>query len=155
MTNSFTPTIRTATPSDMVFVASSWRSCYRSSHFAGPIPMDLYNSLYRDIISRVLARRDIQVRVSAKDEDIFGYVVFEHGVLHWLYVKDPYRRLGCARALFESAKFAQGASFVYTFKTADAAEVIRKKHLMGKFNPMIVRYAEDKEIKEHDEGRHG
>jgi GNAT superfamily N-acetyltransferase len=75
------------TDQDRRFVVGSWAASFRDSHSAGPIPFELYDSIYRDqVIPWMLARPGVTVWVAyhpGEDDprlDIHGWIAVERGV---------------------------------------------------------------------------
>lgn len=60
---------------------------------------------------------------------VMGYVVFEPGILHWLYVKRDYRGFGVGkallRAMFNSIEFPGAPDkWIYTHRTKASARFL-------------------------------
>jgi hypothetical protein len=53
---------------------------------------------------------------------ILGYLVREGHIVHWAYVKKPFRRLGILRALAAGVP----PDFLYTHRTIDAEPIVRR-----------------------------
>lgn len=94
-------------PEELPFLLDSWTRSYQRSPWAGVVPNHRYPEMMREMIAGLLGRGMV-VLVAAEPESgrIMGYVAYEvkgaeqtTAVLHFIYVKDPYRKLGLARAL--------------------------------------------------------
>jgi GNAT superfamily N-acetyltransferase len=132
----------------------AWIESFRESHAAGPIPMAMYRRFYREVLTWILEREGCQVLVACNSEDenqVFGFLVHETGnldrrtrrpvpVIHYLFIKQPYRRLGVASELLRAAKIDPRHPFLFTFKTATGTDVIRKKKLGANWSPLLVRF---------------
>lgn len=99
--------IRPATASDLPFIYSAWLKSFRRHPWVSPAPNAVYYKYHHDIIDRLLQRGLISVACSDEDEDqILGFVVYENRanlvILHYYYVKQPYRRMGIAGQLLRS-----------------------------------------------------
>jgi ribosomal protein S18 acetylase RimI-like enzyme len=56
------------------------------------------------IVEGLLSRSTAIIACNPEDPDhIVGYIVFEDGVIHWLYVKKPFRQRGIGRELLAIA----------------------------------------------------
>ncbi len=97
--------IRPATQGDINFIFNSW---LKSSHSTLPkafeIPHTIYYSEHHKLLETILKRCTILVACDKKDPTmIYGYIVAEllHGfpTIHYLYVKQTFRRLGIATNL--------------------------------------------------------
>src|SRR5436309_249818 len=94
---------RPGTDADWPFVFATWLRCYRySSAFAKPIPEEVFFRFHHAVIQRILSRGASLRIAHLADEPgvILGYLVTEPGVVHFVYVKKPFRRNGIARSLF-------------------------------------------------------
>ena len=107
-------------PGDVPFVMDSWLKSYRTSPWAGVVPNNRYFEVYGEAITGLLAR-GAKVHIACAGHDrtkILGWLCSEdvHGgqVIHYVYVKDPYRRKGLGHSLMEL--YAPNARF-YTFRT--------------------------------------
>ncbi len=161
-------TIRTATATDLDFIRNSWRDSYRMSHMAGPIPMNRYRAVYDDLIGQLLARDGVQVLVAyiadhAPPNDAFGWLCIEHGasaparvrengrwtdgmspltqpLVHYVYVKQPFRRHHIARSLFVAAGVDVARHWVHTFSTAIVPKIRHTRDWGGVFDPRLARF---------------
>jgi hypothetical protein len=95
--------IRPAIPTDIPFVYSTWLRSYRTGSGLGlQSGKHQYFVLYQMILDQILERESTTVLVAALDEDLsiaLGYIVIEPKILHYVFVKEPFRRFGIAKAL--------------------------------------------------------
>ena len=106
--------IRPGRGGDRSFIINSWVRSYAKRAIAdspqpggiGPPRTEaaVYVSSQNRLVERLLARSDILVACGREDSDqIFGYIAYEDpNLLHYLYVKIPFRRLGIGRLLTSS-----------------------------------------------------
>lgn len=94
-------TYREVRPDDESFIYSSWLKSFRAgSTWAAEIPGQIYFSNHKKVIARLLGEAGVVVAANPEATDqIFGYGVYQPTaggvtVLHYVYVKHPYRRLG-------------------------------------------------------------
>jgi len=93
------------------FVIHSWLKSFRNSGFAKHIPAHLYFASHHALIERLLKRgARACAAVFADDPDtLIGWMCTEGTVLHYLYVKHVFRRIGIGTKLLaslpESPKF--------------------------------------------------
>jgi hypothetical protein len=99
-------TLRELQPDDVSFIFNSWLKSHRDSPTVAGVPNGIYYAAHHAIIERCLKHPQARVLVACNSEDsgqIFGYVVGEQQagatILHWLYVKHPFRGFGVARSL--------------------------------------------------------
>lgn len=96
--------IRFAEIQDLPLVFSSWLKSYRKHAATQGLSNDVYFSGQRELIARLLQRATVRLLVSVEDPShIYGWACTELSgglpVLHYVYVKQTYRRLGFARLL--------------------------------------------------------
>lgn len=137
---------------DVPFVFDSWLRSYNGSDHAGPLPKHLYWPTYRRVIEELLARETVETVVAVPlgedlEQSIAGYLVHERGrafpIVHYLYVKQAFRRLGVCRFLFKAAQIDPFQRFDYTFRTKNTAETLdrlRGMHIIARFRPDGARY---------------
>lgn len=109
------------------FVFDSWARSYRRSRWAGTIPNHLYDTVSREGSKGIIDRPNTRVVVAVAPGDerrVMGYYVAEPGVLHWLYVKQAFRRMGIGRSLLAHAD-AQFELKEYTHRTNASAGFLR------------------------------
>ena len=99
--------IRNLSPDDSAFVFSSWLRNYRASSIIVKNVLDsVYFPKHHRLIESILARRECRTRIAYVAGDphtIIGYLVAEatlpRPILHWIYVKSAFRRMGVATEL--------------------------------------------------------
>ena len=97
------------TSEEFKFVVDSWSNSFRKSPYAGCVPNNLWAEVSRATITQLIMRPTAEVTVAlAPTTDgsrgrVMGYYVSEPGILHWLYVKKDFRRLGIGTKLLENS----------------------------------------------------
>ena len=125
--------LRKAAAADVPFILNSWlRSHYDAWAEPHGIPKGRYYAETHRSACLTLARAECLLAVNPEDEThLLGYVVWEPGTLHYVYVKHPYRREGLASRLLEATGLQRG--FHYTHHTeAGRALALR---MGAHFNP--------------------
>lgn len=103
--------IRPTVPSDLNFIISSWKKCYKQSATNYWVPSIVYERRQLDTITRLIERGcSILVACNSQDfNEIFGYLVYERiddvNIAHFLYIKSEQRRQGIGSALMVKAGF--------------------------------------------------
>lgn len=118
--------IRPATENDRRFVVNSWFESYRPHVDAG---FDVFAAGHRRHMDALFAVcPPPSVACDLEDPDtIFGWALAKGAHLHYVYVKQPFRRLGVAKALVVPAvKW-------YTFETP--AGLTLAKSLQLRYDP--------------------
>lgn len=131
--------IRPANEEDIPMIFNSWLKSYRTSQFAQMIASSIYFSEHHKTIERIL--KAATVLVACNDEDsshIYGWICAHQvaGIftLHYLYVKQPFRRMGLAHLLFNSFEHSEGAG-VFTHHTRPMEAISKKYNLV--YHPYI------------------
>lgn len=103
--NSGTPpvTLRDGLPSDLPHVCKSWLNSFRTLPVE-PDPYRYAKGIYfprrRPIVEALLSRAHLTVACHPDDPDtIAGWACWEPGWLHYVFVKDTFRRAGVASML--------------------------------------------------------
>ncbi len=119
--------IREACEADVGFIMSSWKRSWRVSPWAGCIRNDEYFASISSTIEGLIARgATLQVACLAGNEGrILGWCcseVLADGTcaINYIYVKDPYLRLGIGDKLVNAAKGTKPG--LYTFRFHQVAE---------------------------------
>jgi GNAT superfamily N-acetyltransferase len=113
--------------SDENFVFRAWiDAAYSNGVQYRGVKKYLFCAFFRQVITGLLAR-GAQVLIAAEPDSpvIFGYIVSEpfllidnhKGVVHWIYVKANWRRMGIATKLIEATGIDPDKAY-YTIKTA-------------------------------------
>lgn len=94
-------------PEDAGFVFSSWlKSYYGNSPHNTWIPKKIYQKEQAIIITKLLNRSDLSIAAMSEDERIIiGYLVYEKGIIHYVYIKEPFRGLGIGKKLIQENGF--------------------------------------------------
>jgi len=89
---------------DLPFVMRSWHVSYRDSQYAKAPSKDAYYDAQRAVIEQALKAGDTLVAHWPGEPDhLLGFVCGRGPVVHYVYVKQPYRRRRLGRSLFEHA----------------------------------------------------
>ncbi len=141
---------RPASHDDLRFVVSAWSSSYKHAHTAGMIHTDDWADVMHRQIERVLARPDARTVVAFESKDptfLYGWIcgdTSEHvPLVFYVYVKEPYRRAGHARHLFEALGVRPSDRFVYACKTAIVPTLARSIP-SARFNPAVLRFPKER-----------
>lgn len=125
-------TFDTPTAEEFPLVFDSWANSFRKSPWAGCISNRLYDEVMRTTLAEIIDRgARIRVAVLTLEDGtrrVLGYSVSEpsKGVLHWVYVKQPFRGVGVGRKILEEA--CPTGDWKYTFRTRAST-----KFLGGRF----------------------
>ena len=107
---------------DVNFIYNSWLKSYADNNYFNPIKGPAYYGYQKLLINKLLNQSIISIVCNPEDEDqIFGYAVYEIDnsklILHWIYIKYNFRRLGVCRFLLDTILSARmDRNFFLTFK---------------------------------------
>ena len=111
--------IRPVEHDDVPFIINSWlRSYWKATAHNQGIAKNAYYTYHHKLVEKAVKDELIFVAVNTHDsEQIFGWCCFkdqyEMHILHYIYVKQPFRRFGIAQALLNSI----GSLDIITHKT--------------------------------------
>lgn len=96
-------TIRPPRPEDRAFIYATWlRGLYYGNPWFTQIDKDSYMASYHKILDQLFLKPDVDIKIACVTEDpelILGYSVSEPSILHWVFVKQAWRRFGIAKQL--------------------------------------------------------
>lgn len=100
--------LRPARNEDFNFIANSYLKSYRTAPETRPMINDIYFPEYKSRLEHMARTGAILVACARDDDDqIFGYVITgqigQYPILHYVYVKFPFRKVGIGKALLTSA----------------------------------------------------
>ncbi len=135
--------VRQGRPSDIKFITNSWLKSYRDSHTVKGCPNDLYYRYQHKVIDALLPTSGVLVLCDSVDDDfILGYVVYQRVegmvLLHWLYIKHPFRRRHLAKDLIKLVLKAEARedgtppAVVFTHKTKGVNEILHHYRVAGR-----------------------
>lgn len=94
------PAVRPATAEDLIFIRSSWKTDFWKVHARKSMSHKVYAQGQSARIARLLLRSTALVAYFPQvPDEVLGWAVFEGDVLHYVYVKSSYRRVGIASGL--------------------------------------------------------
>lgn len=100
--------IRSANKDDIPFVYSTWLRSYKhSSPVTRCIRSDAFYAGHQKILDSILSSEGVTVVIACDREDlnlIFGFLAYEPEIVHFVYIKKPFRKMGIAKKLLESQK---------------------------------------------------
>jgi GNAT superfamily N-acetyltransferase len=136
---------REALPADLPFAIGTWSSNYKNSHYAGIVQTEDWPDVMHAAIGKILARPTTRTIVAFEPPAfLYGFIAGELAdtmpVVHWIYVKSPYRKAGIARGLFAALGVDPAREFLYTCRTIACVRLADKIPL-ARFTPGAARYA--------------
>jgi GNAT superfamily N-acetyltransferase len=134
---------------DREFIVSTWSSTYKASHFSGPVYTDRYASVMHEAFGNVLDRPEATALIACERDDpdfFYGHIVGEvqrgeAPIVHYVFVKAPYRQTGIARGLFAALGVDPNSYFVFTCNNGTAIDMVKDRKIRGRFDPNGIRYS--------------
>lgn len=120
-------TFRQANGDDLNFIYSTWLDSFHDDSCFGRMSFNrMFYNFYRHVIDLILSKPDTKVLVATVKEEplvILSFLVFEPKVIHYVYTKMPFRRLGLASSLIQKA-FNPFRTLYFTHQTRMVRDVI-------------------------------
>jgi len=136
---------RPATSDDNAFVISNWLHGIRDSRDAGAIPSRDFFPIMWPVIGRLLERPGVRTIVACEAREpslVYGFIAGDttgpQPVVHYVYVKGPFRRAGYARGLFRALGVDPERPFRYGFRTFWCHDLATKIPA-GRWDPSVAR----------------
>lgn len=121
-----------ASETEKGFVYSTWLKNYKfSSYFAKRIKHAVFYKGHHQIVTHILEKPEVKTFVANPKNDpdtILGFLTCETGekpVVHFVFVKDAFRKMGVATALMRHAEI-DPSNLTFTHWTLPVDELIRK-----------------------------
>lgn len=137
--------IRKAGRADIPFITSSWLESFRNAPMVRGVPNSIYYHYHHKILEEVLPRSVVLMACNAEDTDqLVGFIcaeVFEKSlVVHYVYVKQAFRRLEVAKRMLQTLIDSEKPELIqYTAKTPSIFEFERKLKDQGMvYNPYLL-----------------
>lgn len=126
---------------DIPFMFNSWLHSYRHSLHVKNISNTVFYGEHHKVLERIMKRSEAVIACNPEDPNqIFGYIVYERitGILvvHYCYVKQPYRRLGICHQLLNAAGRKKDEPICYTHETFLGNKISGR--LRALYNPYVV-----------------
>lgn len=120
-------------PGDRDFILASWLRSYRLSETVKGVDKSLYYSGQNKLASRILAGSEVKILAASEDpKTIVAWMCYRFPVIHYIYVKQDFRRMGLAsRLLGDPQKWA-----AYTHKSLLSSKIQLPK--TWKFDPYTI-----------------
>lgn len=132
-------TYRPAAAEERPFILNSWLRSWHGTHYAGPLPDTEFYAAYHAAIEGLLSRPGtealcaVDAGAEVGDHSLFGYLVVERGrapapmqaVVHYAYVKEPFRRQGVFKSLLVAAGISPRGPWAYTYRTPIAGRLAK------------------------------
>lgn len=139
--------LRHANDTDIDFIFSSWLKSNRSSRNMEGIAPNFYFAGQHKVIEGLLKSCTTLVACNEADPtQIYGYVNFERVegifILHYLYTKHSFRKLGIAKRLLIESGHDHTIAAIYTHRPFQSDSFMKKCNFV--FNPFFAYHGYEK-----------
>ena len=127
---------------DLSFIFASWLKSYRNSDPCTHMLNEVYYGNHKKVVERLLKESQVIMVCNADEPDhIFGYAVYDYigtmPLLHYIYVKQPYRRFGIAHQLYLHVTKGDETAPVMTTHASHVFRALKDKWRLI-YNPYLV-----------------
>ena len=132
---------RTLQDADKAFIFSSWLKNFRNGTMVRNIPNEIYYTNHHKVVEKLMDNAKTIVCCNADDPSIiYGYINYEivdsQFVLHFVYIKQLYRKLGIAQDLLSATGNDFNKLGCYTHQTMVA--VAKEESLNLVYHPYLL-----------------
>jgi len=130
--------IRKPRPDDLNFIHATFlKSVHKESKLGKSVTTTKFFLEFAKVIDYILDRSEIIIACDQEDPNvIFSYLIYEPGIVHYIFTKLAFRRLYIARDLILHA-FPEAQSFQYSIKTL-SSERATKNYPNLTYNPFLL-----------------
>lgn len=122
-------------PEDEPFIYATWIQGYQGGQkWFRKTPRKIFWEKYKPVIEILLKTQSTKIACLQKEPDvIIGYSVFKEDLVHWIHVKENWRKIGIAKDLLP-ANFSQVSHLTHV-----AYEILytQRKYPHIIFNPFL------------------
>lgn len=120
--------------SDKNFIYASWlKGLYHGNDWFNEIPTNVFFKNYQGALESILERPNVEILIACLPDDkevILGYAVLEKNTIHWIFVKESWRKMGIAKELCSTWNITTCSHLTKVGK------FLKKKYSL-EFNPFI------------------
>lgn len=126
--------IREMNSDDVNFVYNSWLKSFRNSLEAMNQTNEVYYDNHKNLIEKLLNKSNVNIIHPADDPShILGFMCSEGNIVHYIYIKYNYRKLGIAKHLLTS--IVSGDTFYITHITKNIRDKVDNQKIV--YNPWL------------------
>ena len=135
---------RPMNPKDNGFLYSTWLKSYRQMPYAQNMSNDTFFYHHKQVVEKILAKPETVITIICEDTDpnhIYGYSVVEKygdaSIIHYVYIKHSYRKLGLAGSLLKSQIPLLGQKLTFVSHESRHHQAFKSKFAL-EYNPYII-----------------
>ena len=130
-------TLRRATPAELTLIRSSWFESYRKGGRCPEVRYDIFRPHQDATIEHLINTSATWVLTPTQvPEEVCAWLTYSPGVLHYVYTKQAYRKLGFASHMLK----AFGPFTQYTHETLHGRRLLSR--LGASYNPFLLNAAQ-------------
>lgn len=129
--------IRIGLESDIDYVFSAWKKVMRAAT-PRKCPNEIFFPYQQQVISNILMNPNVKTLIACNQEDedqIYGFIVGNADILHFIYTKQIFRRLGIAKKLLDA--LAPKGIMQFTQYPATFEKMIHLRDFV--YNPYLIQ----------------
>ena len=138
MTDSKEWKFRPPEATDLPFIYSTWANSMRYASLLGKSCRNtIFFKEYAKVIDHILSLADTEILIACfpeQPEVIFGYLVYQDNILHYLFIKEAFTRQGIAKSLVQEASRPFDT---YSHKTFVLKHIL-DRHPELNYNPFVL-----------------
>lgn len=132
--------LRPAVGNDLPFIFDTFLKSYKMSSAIGKSCRNgIFFDNYRLVVDDILESSSVTIACH-KDEPsvIFGYIIHQGNILHYIFIKEAFRNLGLAKALYNHGLQDTDPLFGYLYTTHKTFISEKIESLKVPFNPFVL-----------------
>ena len=134
--------LRHAEKADEGFIYSTWLKSYRQSDWAKDMSNDVFFNTHKEIVMDLIEKATVMMIVDEEDDQhLIGYVCYEtvgvHSLIHFVYVKFNYRKLGLLSAVISSLNLLKKDKINFITHLPRSYSVLKTKKNL-EYNPYLI-----------------
>lgn len=139
--------IRDVRPEEIAWIYASWLNSYRYGSTLGKSCRNsIFFAHYPLVMDDILAKSTVKVAADLDNPKVaFAYIVSDEKTLHYVFVKEPFRRFGIATDLYQFVSNQAGylsstteSIAFYTHRTKDFQAFAKARLKDESYNPFLL-----------------
>lgn len=125
--------LREPKKTDIPFIYQTWLNSFRYDSWSKATAKSVFFDHYKLVIDEILSNSKTLIACLPEDEDIIlGYLVYESQIIHYIFVKNDFRKYGIAANLVNHSMDLE-QPITITHRTKTALPILNNKNWI--FNP--------------------
>lgn len=129
--------LRDYVPDDKNLIMASWiQGLYYGDTWFSEIPKAVFMAQYHRVLEHIVEHPDTSIKIACLKEDpdvILGYAIWQGTTLHWVFVRNKWRKIGLAKDLVPTAPAA------VTHLSNVGLSLMKRHFPKTVFNPFLIK----------------